>query len=408
MPSELLNAVKNNDITAAKKLLDDGADINESCIGDTPLGIAVMELDSTQMVSFLINYKNKNNVRTLDINKRVTTSGHTALHVACNYYRSGRKVNKHMLALLFSANASIDSKIDAQYGVMHDVLAIEGSTVAEMFFYEAILRANIEVISRLQVKNIEVSAAKLLEHLKLVQHKFTDFQVDNIIKGFATLKNADLFTATMITDFTKALNDFRLFLVPDLESPKCLEEFKKSNSGTPAPLATMIANLQYHRGILDAPRVGAYDLSSLQEFIDPERYDRQKAMVELCQQQGIVDCLCAAALHPELTQQDKNKCIALLMNYEKIDSQDRLVLFSQKLTVSKLERTVAQFLIQTENRITNKFTAEISSLMRENARLTDQIGALQQSLDSLLDKMEQSEPASPKRPYTSFLTGKRS
>ncbi len=221
MSKELLEAVERGDLSRVKYLLDSNASINFTIPNDnhdaiTPLGVAVIGLQSVEMVRFLINYKDEFGINRLQIDQPINESGYTALHMLFLYLRLGTvSLNKQMIAILLEAGANLSSKSKrTQTPLINDVLCFINSaakttfqSVAEMFLYEAFLRQDIPAIEKLAGAEIKFCAAKLREHIELVPHQLTELQWRMVVGSVSVFKDLKLIAAEEVEPVLRTLLD---------------------------------------------------------------------------------------------------------------------------------------------------------------------------------------------------------
>lgn len=398
MSKELIIAINSGDIVAVERLLNAGADINfvpdesleklqrNDLWVKPPLFIAVYKRDIV-MLKFLYNYQYPNSNTDKKVNVNIVSAGFNLL--SCLLIAEKNHETAQVIAgFLLSINVSFYfSDYFSPIPTLH-TFQKENIELQKMFLYEALFRGDVngykEIIKN---KQIPIDVAGLKDYLqKYPRRKPSVQQQELIVLALNKLENLQKFTSEQVDKFADVFENPAMYTGTQEEYPKCLKVYLANKEKVlPESLESIIADLQYHRGILKEPgtnevlirhgehnddevlkyRKNQYGRDKLAEFVGKEFSCRMKAVVELHTKPGVLAAICKAAVHDELPEKFKNLCLQLLFEYESIPANDFRIICATMISTETLIQHQAEVTENAANAIVGALQKEIKELKQE-------------------------------------------
>ena len=190
MSNDLIDAIKNNDLTKVDQLTRAGADVNylysppKSKVKSTPLNFAILE-ENVEIIRYLID--KGANLDQCHFNEygNSTSSVYRVMNIASNFYYNTSRIKtlECIFALLCKGGALIT---DVEFSVFLDLESILRETkkeilITDFFHCELLLRANLSLINQAHQYNISFPSPETLNnYLKIAPRSLSDIQLQAI------------------------------------------------------------------------------------------------------------------------------------------------------------------------------------------------------------------------------------
>jgi hypothetical protein len=224
----------------------------------------------------------------------------------------------------------------------------------------------------------------VLHHLKIAMLAEND-----MIHSLGKLDKLDKIESN-IEDLKKNQKKLKMTL---RKHPYCLKPYReKSADICNIDIASIIADLQYHLGVIPIPgtneqlfsfkenkvidqnRINNYTYDEFKKFVAKDNEDF--AMIVISRNEGVKSSICQLAVHKDVLDEEKKRCVHLLAKSEALSPLRK---YANHLSMYELSQMEAMFFSQ--QKLQKKQTRQLrkeNKILQENiSQLQEQIGKLQ-------------------------------